>query len=29
MNNKALRDALDTFGGRLLKVKNSSKGDKK
>ncbi len=27
MNNKALREALDTFGGRLIKVKNS-KGDK-
>jgi DNA polymerase-3 subunit gamma/tau len=28
INNKALRDALDTFGGRLIKVKNNLKGDK-
>jgi DNA polymerase-3 subunit gamma/tau len=28
MNNKALKEAMDTFGGRLLKVKNSIKGDK-
>jgi len=28
MYNKALKDALDTFGGRLIKVKNNLKGDK-
>ncbi len=28
MNNKALKEAMDTFGGRLVKVKNNIKGDK-
>jgi len=28
INNKALKEALDTFGGRLIKVKNNIKGDK-